>query len=116
LGRRVLLAVGGGAAAIKAPLVVRRLREAGFEVKTLATRRALAFTTELSLATVSGQPVATDAAWFAPSGRVLHLELAAWADLVLVAPATAADLARAASGLAEDLLSATLTACSGPRR
>jgi len=114
LAGRVLLAVGGGAAAIKAPLVVRRLLEAGFEVRTLATRRALAFTTELSLATVSGHPVATDEAWFAPSGRVLHLELAAWADLVLVAPATAADLARAAAGLAEDLLSATLTA--GARR
>ena len=114
MGRRVLLAVGGGAAAIKAPLVARRLLEAGFEVRTLATARALAFTTELALATVSGHPVATDARWFAPSGRVLHLELAAWADLVLVAPATAADLARAAAGLAEDLLSATIVA--GARR
>jgi len=114
LGQRVLLAVGGGAAAIKAPLVVRRLLEAGFEVRTLATPRALAFTTELALATVSGHPVATEGRWFAPSGRVLHLELAAWADLVLVAPATAADLARAAAGLAEDLLSATIVA--GARR
>ncbi len=114
MGQRVLLAVGGGAAAIKAPLVVRRLREAGFEVRTLATPRALSFTTELALATVSGHPVATEGRWFAPSGRVLHLELAAWADLVLVAPATAADLARAAAGLAEDLLSATIVA--GARR
>ncbi len=114
MGRRVLLAVGGGAAAIKAPLVVRRLIEAGYEVRVLATERALFFTTELALATVSGHSVATDARWFAPSGRVLHLELAAWADLVLVAPATAADLARAAAGLAEDLLSATIAA--GARR
>ena len=114
MGRRVLLAVGGGAAAIKAPLVVRRLIEAGYEVRVLVTERALFFTTELALATVSGHPVATDARWFAPSGRVLHLELAAWADLVLVAPATAADLARAAAGLAEDLLSATIVA--GARR
>lgn len=107
---RVLLAVGGGAAAIKAPLIVRRLREAGFSVRVLVTERALAFTTELALATVSGYPVASEAAWFAPSGRVLHLELARWADLLLVAPATAADLARAAAGLAEDLLTAVLTA------
>ncbi len=111
---RVLLAVGGGAAAIKAPLIVRRLAEAGYRVRVLATERALAFTTELALATVSGRPVATETGWFAPSGRVLHLELAEWADLVLVAPATAADLARAAAGLAEDLLTAVLTA--GPPR
>jgi len=110
LRRRVLVAVGGGAAAMKAPFVVRRLLEAGFDVRTLATERALAFTTELALATASGHPVATDRLWFAPGGRVLHLDLAAWADLVLVAPATAADLARAAAGLAEDLLSATIAA------
>ena len=114
MGRRVVLAVGGGAAAMKAPFVARRLLEAGFEVRALATRRALAFTTELALATVTGHPVATDAAWFSPSGRTLHLELASWADLLLVAPATAADLARAAAGLTEDLLSATIA--SGVRR
>ncbi len=113
MAARVLLAVGGGAAAIKAPLVVRRLREQGFAVRVLASERALAFTTELALATASGAPVATEAAWFAADGRVLHLELADWADLVLVAPATAAALARAASGLAEDLLTATLVAGAG---
>jgi len=107
---RVLVAAGGGVAAMKTPFVLRRLIEAGYEVRALATERALAFTTETALATAAGSPVATDAAWFAASGGALHLELARWADLLVVAPATAAGLARAAAGLAEDLLTATITA------
>jgi len=95
---------------MKTPFVIRRLRDAGYEVRALATERALAFTTETALATAAGSPVATDAAWFAASGSALHLELANWADLLVVAPATAAGLARAAAGLAEDLLTATITA------
>ncbi|WP_457631685.1 bifunctional phosphopantothenoylcysteine decarboxylase/phosphopantothenate--cysteine ligase CoaBC [Oceanithermus sp.] len=107
---RVLVAAGGGVAAMKTPFLLRRLREAGYQVRALATERALAFTTETALAVAAGSPVATDAAWFAASGGALHLELARWADLLVVAPATAAGLARAASGLAEDLLTATIAA------
>lgn len=114
MAHRVLVAVGGGAAAMKSPFVVRRLLEAGYAVRVLASPRALAFTTEAALALASGNEVATETRWFEPHGRALHLDLAAWADLVLVAPATAAALARAATGLAEDLLTATIV--GGARR
>jgi phosphopantothenoylcysteine decarboxylase/phosphopantothenate--cysteine ligase len=111
---RVLLAVGGGVAAIKAPSIARRLREAGFEIEIAATRAALEFVTEVSLAVAAGRPVRSDASWWAASGRVEHIELARWADLVVVAPATADLLATTAQGAAPDLVGATLLA--GARR
>jgi phosphopantothenoylcysteine decarboxylase/phosphopantothenate--cysteine ligase len=107
---RVVVAAGGGVAAMKTPFLLRRLREAGFEVRAAASERALAFTTETALAVAAGSPVATEEAWFAATGDALHLELARWADLMVVAPATAAGLARAATGLASDLITATITA------
>ncbi|MEZ0347320.1 MAG: bifunctional phosphopantothenoylcysteine decarboxylase/phosphopantothenate--cysteine ligase CoaBC [Thermus sp.] len=107
---RVLVAVSGGVAAIKVPHLLRLLRQAGHEVRVLATPRALAFVTPLSLAVAAGGEVATEEAWFQPHGRALHIELARFADVVLVAPATADALAKAALGLADDLLSATLLA------
>jgi phosphopantothenoylcysteine decarboxylase/phosphopantothenate--cysteine ligase len=107
---RVLVAATGGVAAIKTPQVLRRLRARGHEVRVLATPRALAFVTPLSLAIAAGGEVATEEAWFRPDGRALHLELARWAEAVLVAPATADALAKAALGLADDLLGATLLA------
>ncbi len=111
---RILVAAGGGAAAIKTPFVLRRLREAGYAVRAVASERALRFTTETALAVAAGGPVGTEERWFAPEGGALHLELARWADLMVVAPATAAGLARAAAGLAEDLVTATVLA--GVRR
>lgn len=105
---RVVVAAGGGVAAMKTPFLLRRLREAGFEVRALASDRALAFTTETALAVAAGSPVATEARWFAAEGDALHLDLARWADLLVVAPATAAGLARSAAGLAEDLTTATI--------
>ncbi|MGQ9692322.1 MAG: bifunctional phosphopantothenoylcysteine decarboxylase/phosphopantothenate--cysteine ligase CoaBC [Thermaceae bacterium] len=111
---RVLVAATGGVAAIKTPTLLRRLLERGHEVRALATPRALAFVTPLSLAVASGSEVATEEVWFQPSGRALHLELARWAEVLLVAPATADALAKAALGLGDDLLSATLLA--GARR
>lgn len=99
---------------MKTPFLLRRLREAGFEVRAIASDRALAFTTETALAVAAGGPVATEARWFAAEGDALHLDLARWADLLVVAPATAAGLARAAAGLAEDLTTATIL--GGARR
>ena len=107
---RVLVAVTGGVAAIKVPHLLRLLRAQGHEVRVLASRRALEFVTPLSLAVAAGGEVATEEAWFRPDGRALHIELARWAEVVLVAPATADALARAALGLADDLLGATLLA------
>ena len=106
----VLVGVTGGIAAYKAPGVIRRLKEAGHEVRTIATEAAFRFVPEETIAIVAGCRVHTDETWWEESGRVEHVSLARWADLVLVAPATADAMARAAIGLGDDLLSATILA------
>ena len=106
----ILVGVTGGIAAYKAPGVIRRLREAGHEVRVVATEAAFRFIPEETLAIAAGDPVHTDKTWWDESGRVEHVGLARWADLVLVAPATADAMARAAIGLGDDLLSATVLA------
>ncbi len=107
---RILVGVTGGIAAYKAPGVIRRLREAGHEVRVVATGAAFRFIPEETLAIAAGAEVHTDETWWERSGRVEHVSLARWADLVLVAPATADAMARAAIGLGDDLLSATILA------
>jgi phosphopantothenoylcysteine synthetase/decarboxylase len=107
---KILVGVTGGIAAYKAPGVIRRLREAGHEVKVVATGAAFRFVPEETLAIAAGEGVHTDRTWWERSGRVEHVSLARWADLVLVAPATADTLARAAIGLGDDLLCATILA------
>ena len=106
----VLVGVTGGIAAYKAPGVVRRLREAGHDIRVVATDAAFRFIPEETLAIAAGGSVHTDATWWERSGRVEHVTLARWADLVLVAPATADAMSRAAIGLGDDLLSATILA------
>ncbi len=107
---KILVGVTGGIAAYKAPGGIRRLREAGYEVRVAATEAAFRFIPEETLSIAAGSPVHTDKTWWEHSGRVEHVSLARWADLVLVAPATADALARAAIGLGDDLLSATILA------
>ena len=107
---KVLVGVTGGIAAYKVPGVIRRLREAGHEVKTVATEAAFRFIPEETLAIAAGESVHTDKTWWEQSGRVEHVSLARWADLVVVAPATADAMARAAIGLGDDLLCATILA------
>jgi phosphopantothenoylcysteine decarboxylase/phosphopantothenate--cysteine ligase len=107
---KVLVGVTGGIAAYKAPGVIRRLREAGREVKVVATEAALRFIPEETLSIATGEGIHTDETWWERSGRVEHVSLARWADLVLVAPATADAMAKAAIGLGDDLLSATILA------
>jgi phosphopantothenoylcysteine decarboxylase/phosphopantothenate--cysteine ligase len=102
--------VTGGIAAYKAPGVIRRLREAGQEVNVIATDAAFRFVPEETLSIATGGPIHTDRTWWEHSGRVEHVSLARWADLVLVAPATADSMARSAIGLGDDLLSATILA------
>jgi phosphopantothenoylcysteine decarboxylase/phosphopantothenate--cysteine ligase len=106
----VLVGVTGGIAAYKAPGVIRRLKEAGHEVRTIVTEAAFRFVPEETIAIAAGDRVHTDATWWEESGRVEHVSLARWADLVLVAPATADAMARASIGLGDDLLSATILA------
>lgn len=111
---RVLLGVSGGIAAYKAPELVRALVAAGLEVQVVTTPAAHAFVTELSLATVSRRPVRSTLLDAGPEGHVGHIELADWPDLVIVAPATADLMARAAAGMADDLLSTVLLATRAP--
>ena len=106
----VLVGVTGGIAAYKAPGIIRRLREEGHEVKAIATKAAFRFIPEETLSITTGKHVHTDKTWWEESGRVEHVSLARWADLLLVAPATADVMARAAIGLGDDLLSATILA------
>jgi phosphopantothenoylcysteine synthetase/decarboxylase len=107
---RVVVGVTGGIAAYKAPGVIRRLREAGHEVRVVATAAAFRFVPEETLSIAAGDAIHTDKTWWEHSGRVEHVSLARWADLVLVAPATADSMARSAIGLGDDLLSATILA------
>ena len=109
-GKKVLVGVTGGIAAYKAPGVIRRLREAGHEVEAVATEAAFHFIPEETLSIATGEHIHTEKTWWEQSGRVEHVSLARWADLVLVAPATADAMARVAIGLGDDLLSATILA------
>ncbi len=101
----VLLGVSGGIAAYKSPDLVRRLRERGHQVRVVMTRAAQDFITPLSLAAVSGQAVHTALLDEQAEAAMGHIELARWADVVLIAPASADIIARLAHGLADDLLS-----------
>ncbi|HEY8374854.1 MAG TPA: flavoprotein, partial [Nannocystis sp.] len=112
--RRVLLIVSGGIAAYKAPELVRALRAAGCEVQVVMTPAAEAFVSELALSTVSTRPVRRRLLDPGEEGRVGHIELADWPELVIVAPATADLLARAAHGLADDLAATVLLATRAP--
>jgi phosphopantothenoylcysteine decarboxylase/phosphopantothenate--cysteine ligase len=108
----VVLGVGGGIAAYKVCAVLRGLTEAGREVRVVPTRAALQFVGEATWAALSGQPVATDV--WAQAHEVAHVRIGQQADLVLVAPATADLLARAAHGLADDLLANVLLTARCP--
>ena len=112
--RRVLLIVAGGIAAYKAPELVRALIAGGCAVQVVMTPAARAFVSELALATVSTQPVRSSLLDPAEEGRVGHIELADWPELVLVAPGTADLMARAAAGLADDLAACVLLATRAP--
>lgn len=113
-GKRVLLGVTGGIAAYKSPDVVRRLRDRGAEVQVVMTSGATRFVTPITFQAVSGRPV-RDGLWdMAAEAAMGHIELARWADLVLIAPASADFLARLTAGLADDLLATVCLATSAP--
>lgn len=101
---KIVLGVSGGIAAYKAPELVRRLQDAGADVRVILTPNAARFVSPLSLAAVSNHGVIVEQ-WGDPErGGVDHIELARWADLLLIAPATANVLAKLAAGLADDAL------------
>ncbi|MGI9047920.1 MAG: flavoprotein [Rubrobacteraceae bacterium] len=107
---KIIIGVTGGVAAYKAPGVIRRLREANHEVAVIATDAAYRFIPEETLAVAAGKRIHTERTWWEESGHIEHVSLARWADLVLVAPATADAMARVAIGLGDDLLSAVILA------
>ncbi|MCR6689953.1 bifunctional phosphopantothenoylcysteine decarboxylase/phosphopantothenate--cysteine ligase CoaBC [Cellulomonas sp.] len=108
----IVLGVSGGIAAYKAVLLLRLLREAGHDVRVVPTRAALEFVGRPTWEALSGQPVTTDV--FEDVDQVAHVAIGRRADLVVVAPATADLLARAAAGQADDLLTATLLVARAP--
>lgn len=111
---RILLGVTGGIAAYKSPDLVRRLRERGADVQVVMTESAGRFITALTLQAVSGRPVRCGLWDEAAEAAMGHIELARWADAVLVAPATADFLARLAHGRADDLLATLCLATTAP--
>jgi phosphopantothenoylcysteine decarboxylase/phosphopantothenate--cysteine ligase len=112
--KRILLGVTGGIAVYKSAELVRRLRDAGAEVRVVMTKSAQAFVTQLTFQAVSGNPVHTTLLDEAAEAGMGHIELARWADQVLIAPATANFIARLAHGVADDLLSTICLATSAP--
>lgn len=112
--KRIVLGVTGSIAAYKSADLVRRLGEAGAEVRVVMTAAAARFITPLTLQTLSGNPVRERLLDEAGEATLGHIELARWADAVLVAPASADFLARLAHGRADDLLSAVCLACEAP--
>src|SRR5512134_3327502 len=111
---RVLLGVTGGIAAYKSPDLVRRLVERGCEVQVVMTRGAREFVGPLTFQAVSGRRVRDDLFDQSAEAAMGHIELARWADVVVVAPATAHFMATLATGLAPDLLSTLCLATTAP--
>lgn len=112
--KNIILAVTGGIAAYKSAILVRRLKDAGFNVRVVMTDGAKAFITPLTFQALSGNPVHTDLLNPEAEAGMGHIELARWADLVLVAPASCDTLAKFAAGLADDLLSTLYLATKAP--
>src|ERR1700712_484494 len=113
-GKSVLLIIGGGIAAYKSLELIRRLKERGCSVRAILTATATEFVTPLSVASLSGGRVFQDLFSLTDEAEMGHIQLSRSADLVVVAPATADLMAKAAHGLADDLASTTLLATDKP--
>ncbi len=113
-GERIILGVSGGIAAYKAPDLVRRLRERGAQVRVVLTRGAEAFITPLTFQAVSHQSVHSELLDPEAEAGMGHLELARWADRIVIAPASADLMARLAAGMADDLLTTLCLATQAP--
>ncbi|RSO37473.1 bifunctional phosphopantothenoylcysteine decarboxylase/phosphopantothenate--cysteine ligase CoaBC [Acinetobacter lactucae] len=112
--KNIVLAVTGGIAAYKSAILVRRLKDYGFDVRVVMTHGAQAFITPLTFQALSGNPVHTELLDPAAEAGMGHIELARWADLLVVAPASCDTLAKFANGLADDLLSTVFLATKSP--
>ena len=113
-GKHILVGISGGIAAYKIPELIRMLIKAGAEVRVTTTRHALEFVTELTLRTLSGAPVYSDVFAAINAHATEHISLPDWADLMIVAPATANVLGKMAAGIADDALTTTFAAMRKP--
>lgn len=114
INKRILVGVSGGIAAYKSPDLVRRLRERGAEIRVVMTPSATRFVGELTFQAVSGHPVRVDLLDSQAESAMGHIELARWAELIIVAPATADFMARLRQGRANDLLAALCLTTTAP--
>lgn len=112
--KRIILGIGGGIAAYKSAELVRRLRDLGADVHVVMTRGAREFITPLTLQALSGNPVHMDLLDPNAEAAMGHIELARWADLVLIAPCTADLMSRLVQGAANDLLTTLVLATDAP--
>lgn len=112
--RRVVLGVTGGIAAYKAAELVRELVRRGAKVRVVMTGHACKFVTPLTFETLSGNPVATELFWVPGEFEIGHIALAEFAELIVIAPATANIIGKMAAGLADDLLTTVLLATEAP--
>lgn len=112
--RRILLGVSGGIAAYKAAELLRLLQQAGHEVRVVMTRAAMEFVRPLTFQALSGKPVHSDLLDPNAEAAMGHIELARWAERILIAPASADVIARLAHGQADDLLAAVCLASEAP--
>ena len=113
-GKHILVGISGGIAAYKIPELIRQLRKAGAIVKVTTTKNALEFVTSLTLQTVSGNQVYSDVFAAINEHSTEHISLPDWADLMLIAPATANLLCKMAHGIADDALTTTFAAMRKP--
>ncbi|MGL1044703.1 bifunctional phosphopantothenoylcysteine decarboxylase/phosphopantothenate--cysteine ligase CoaBC [Vibrio vulnificus] len=113
-GKKILLGISGGIAAYKCADLTRRLKERGAEVQVVMTKAAKEFITPLTMQAVSGRPVSDSLLDPAAEASMGHIELAKWADLILLAPATADLIARMAAGMGNDLLTTLVLATEAP--
>lgn len=113
-GKQIVLGIGGGIAAYKACELTRLLVKAGASVHVVLTKAGQEFITPLTLQTLSGNPVTTDMFSLIQEKEIGHISLADRADLVLIAPATADLIAKAACGICDDLLTTVLVATQAP--
>ena len=113
-GKKIVVGISGGIAAYKIPELIRLLKKAGAEVKVTTTNHALEFVTPLVLETLSGNKVYTDVFATGNDHTTEHISLPDWADLMIVAPATANIIGKMAAGIADDALSTTFLAMRKP--
>lgn len=113
-GQKILLGITGGIAAYKSAVLCRELKRLGAEVRVIMTAAAVHFITPLTLQALSGHPVNSDLFQAEADHGMGHIELARWADLIMIAPASANTIARLAHGQADDLLTTTVLASDAP--